>query len=528
MDFLLKNKIYLLPFVVVALMFGYFFYNSSVMDLWMDDFGLIYSAYYGHLFKMYRPYTMAMIVGTFDFKGNEVDRYFYSAIFMSIIFVVFLYIISFYVNFRFLWNKKDKIGQDTLIYVIVFILFMATNNSLGNIFWFSSFVCHIVGELLCLLFFIHYLPFLEKDNFEKIANRSFLTKFLWIAYLCVLACLLGSGTETTSLFAIFSLILLMTFLIKKYGKKYFTVYLFYFIPALLIISLCLLNQANFRMQYDRHSSDYIIEKINSLVYFYKYWINYMYNGYKYFIPLIIMYLVILGLYLFKKININNKKIFNRSSLMFFAFFINMNILIYSLFSPALISNILTNNPEKRWFTMSDVFLALFVIHFFWFLMKEFKEKLPKIFYKISVLILSLLIIVSFVQKVNQTNQFKKYWEKSFKERGLLIAKIKNEIAKNDCFVLDNIMANKIIVPLTRNRDLNTVMSFFDKNYYDVWIKQNKLSIYDSSLVWFFGVLTRNLALQKIDTSKIKFGEHDVCETKKVDNKGENTIKKNSK
>jgi hypothetical protein len=512
MDFLLKNKIYLLPLVVVAFIFGYFFYNASVMGLFADDY-IYYRSIYG--ITSSRPHlVLAYVILPLDFHGILGERFFYTAIFMSITFVVFLYIISFYVNFRFLWTKKDKIGQDTLIYVIVFILFMATNNSLGNIFWFSAFVCHIVGELLCLLFFIHYLPFLEKDNFEKIANRNFLTKFLWIAYLYIFALVLGVATQTTSLFAIFTLMMLFAFLIKKYGKKYFIIYFFYFAIPLIILACGFVAQSLYRTQYVD-----IYQKLHELLYFYKFWIHYIYYGYKYFIPFIVIYLVILGLYLFKKININNKKIFNRSALMFFAFFINMNILIYMLYNPQMIRYVPLYNEAKyleRWFTMSDVFLALFVIQFFWFLIQEYKNKLNKNIYWISLFVINLLIGVSFTINIIETNNHKKFWKKSLKEVDALINKINYEIEKNDCFVLDNLNAATLVKHGFTSYFIN------NKNYYDYFMVEDKEN------TWILYFMLDTVKHYSIDIKKIKFRPSDVCEIKKVDNKGENTIKKNSK
>ena len=185
MDFLLKNKIYLLPVVLVALMFGYFFYFSFNFDMFNDDYLLTNNIYESkNIIKIFKlinsSYRNAELFGfILKYDMEFYGKYFMTSIFMSSIFVIFMYVLSWYLNFRFLFTVKNKILQDSGIFLSVFVMFIAINNSLFNLFWYASFVCHIFAEMLLFLMAISYVRLFNSSNFEKMANKSFIYKFLF-------------------------------------------------------------------------------------------------------------------------------------------------------------------------------------------------------------------------------------------------------------------------------------------------------------------------------------------------------------
>jgi hypothetical protein len=499
MDFLLRNKIYLLPVVLVALMFGYFFYFSFNFDMFNDDYLLTNNIYESKniikIFKLinssYRNIELFGFILKYDMEFY--GKYFMTSIFMSSIFVIFMYVLSWYLNFRFLFTVKNKILQDSGIFLSVFVMFIAINNSLFNLFWYSSFACHIFAEMLLFLMAISYVRLFNSSNFEKMANKSFIYKFLFCLYILILSYLIGMDTESTSLFAILVIFVLVIYLIKKYKKIYF----WYFFPLItlfygLYVQVVVLNPRDYI-----DKNEFLLDKIN---HFFVYFFKNLWFGYKYFLIFILGYLIVLFLKYFKKITIVNRKDFNISSLFLLGFFVNLAILVILLRKDMFLYNPFLNPFDykianlPRWYTMADVFLGLFVLYFCWFLIKEFKHK-KNIKYIIGLLFL--VIFSNFVMNniilIKNSNYYNKYLIKPKHE---LITKIKNEISINNCY---DINANDILILSIGGFGL---------------VNQNDLKIFAKKNIDFrigmggsnFVVTTFNKILfyERIDVNKIKF------------------------
>lgn len=509
MDFLLKNKIYLLPIVVIAFIFGYFFYFSFNFDMFNDDYMLLNNIYESKNFikifqkinSTYRNIEMFDFILIYDMEFY--GKYFMTSVFMSSIFVIFMYVLSWYLNFRFLFTIKNKILQDSKIFLSVFIIFIAINNSLHNLFWYSAFCCHIFNEMILFLMMVSYVRLFSSSTFEKMKNKGFVYKFLLCCYLLILSYLIGNGTESTALFAILVIFLLVIYLIKKYKKIYF----WYFIP---FITLCygLYNQVVVLSPRDYiDKNQFLLDKFN---HFFVYFFKNLWFGYKYFLVFILGYLIVLSLNYFKKINIVNRKDFNITSLFLLGFFINLAILVILLglsmflYNPVLnpFNYTITNLP--RWYTMADVFLGLFVLYFCWFLIKEFKHK-NNIKYIIGLLFF--IILSNFVMNniiiIKNSNYSSKYFIKPKHE---LITKIKNEISINGCYIINN--KDISILLLYQHTVSDKDFKMFDNKNIDFKLGQGGYN-------FLVSVFNKTLYYEKIDVNKIKFEGSCDLKDKKV-------------
>jgi hypothetical protein len=508
MDFLLRNKIYLLPVVLVALMFGYFFYFSFNFNWFAEDFYIAGSPLYDRniikaiieIFKPHSDYRITMMayrnsdLFSFILKYDMefYGKYFMTSIFMSSTFVIFMYVLSWYLNFRFLFTVKNKILKDSGIFLIIFIIFIAINNSLMNLFWYSSFSSHIFNEMLLFLMIISYVRLFNSSNFEKMENKGFVYKFLLYCYLLILSYLVGNGTESTSLFAILVIFVLVIYLIKKYKKIYF----WYFFPLITLFYGLYVQVVVLNTRVDIDKNKFLLDKIN---HFFVYFFKNLWFGYKYFLIFILGYLIVLFLKYFKKINIVNRKDFNISSVFLLGFFVNLAILVillakgmflyvpyYSNFNNMMIIDLF------RWYTMADVFLGLFILYFCWFLIKEFKHK-KNIKYIIGLLFL--VIFSNFVMNNIVVIQKSNYYNKNLiKPKNELLNKIKNEISLNDCYSITPKDLETISLGFTKEEEIKRMDTNQLKNHW-MWI--NEL---------YYG---------KIDINKIKFEGTCDLKNKKV-------------
>jgi hypothetical protein len=503
MDFLLRNKIYLLPVVLVALMFGYFFYFSFNFDFYADDYTFDNYLMYDLKKLLVRPSyrNMGFLYFIIKYDMEFYGKYFMTSIFMSSIFVIFIYVLSWYLNFRFLFTVKNKIKKDSGIFLIIFIIFIAINNSLMNLFWYSSFACHIFTEMLLFLMMISYVRLFNSSNFEKMENKGFFYKFLLCCYLLILSYLVGNGTESTSLFAILVIFVLVIYLIKKYKKIYF----WYFVPLIGLIyyfyhQTLYLNSRGFSKE---NTINFLLDKIN---HFFVYFFKNLWVGYKYFLVLILGYLIVLSLKYFKKINIVNSKDFNISSLFLLGFFVNLAILMAMLMPEMFIysHNIqilnifnVENFNIPRWYTMADVFLGLFFLYFCWFLIKEFKWK-KNIKYIIGLLFFAIFsnFVINNIIIIKNSNYYSKHLIFTKYE---VLQKIKNQISISDCYKINN-------------SDLEKIGVIINKNNFQLLDKKNtaKISDFDNDnyklgfFMWFKDYMYKLLNLYKIDVNKIKF------------------------